>query len=153
MKNKLVFGNSDSFAIEISENSKVAALRIWINGKSYGTYKKRGELIHSIEDLKILLTNLDKLYEIFFDEMDANAIFSWLLSVQTEEDNRKTRKYVRFLGDQMDDKSMFCYIRGLKLEWAFYNVKTKKIHTELIDKKAVVDACVEYINWYESLDG
>jgi hypothetical protein len=77
--------------------------------------------------------------------MDASAIFSWLLSVQTEEDNRKTRRYVRFLGDQMDNISMFSYLRGEKLEWGFYNVKTKKIHTQQIDKNVIIDVCTEYI--------
>jgi len=151
MEKDFIFGRVDSFAIEISEKSKSALLKLWINGKSYGSYKKRGELIHSIEDLQILLTNLDKLYETFFDKMDASAIFSWLLSVQTEEDNRKTRRYVRFLGDQMDNISMFSYLRGEKLEWGFYNVKTKKIQTQQIDKNVIIDVCTEYIQWYSSL--
>ncbi len=78
--------------------------------------------------------------------------FSLLFSVQTLEEFNKVRKYIRFLGEQMDDKSMVCYEKGSKIEWAFCNVRTKKIHTELIDKKVLFDVCLTYINWYESLD-
>ncbi len=75
MKNTLLFGSSDLFAIEISEKSKVAALRIWINGKSYGSFKRKDRLIDSIIDVYTLLENIDNLHEKSIDQMDANSVF------------------------------------------------------------------------------
>jgi hypothetical protein len=151
MEKDFIFGRVDSFAIEISEKSKSALLKLWINGKSYGDYKKRGELIHSIQNLSLLLEHLDTLKENIFDTMPPKEIFSWLLSMDVQEDYEKRKKYIRFLGDQMDNISMFSYLRGEKLEWGFYNVKTKKIHTQQIDKNVIIDVCTEYIQWYSSL--
>ncbi|HEV8512967.1 MAG TPA: DUF1629 domain-containing protein, partial [Cyclobacteriaceae bacterium] len=60
------------------------------------------------------------------------------------------KKYIRFLGEQMDHVTMFAYLKNDAIEWAFYNQKTKKIKTEQIAKTSIIKACDPYFKWFES---
>ncbi|HEV8513579.1 MAG TPA: hypothetical protein VGQ59_09885, partial [Cyclobacteriaceae bacterium] len=75
----MIFGNKDSFAIEVGDNIMHSPLRLWVNGKSIGDFKQKDELIDSILNLKMLIKNIESLSEDSFENATPQDIFNWIL--------------------------------------------------------------------------
>ena len=153
MTEGLIFGNVNRFAIEISKAAAKARLRLWIEGEPFGGFKRSGELCHSLEDLRLLLRHLDSLTERAIARKTPEEMFAWLLDTPSHALYQKRRKYIRFLGDQMDDLSMFSRLHDGQLEWTFRTCRTKvpRFTSVLLDKNAVAKVCTKYVAWCERL--
>jgi hypothetical protein len=153
MSESLIFGNVKRFAIEISRPAKKARLRLWVGGKPFGEFKRSGELLHSAEDLRLLLQHMDSLTERALARKTPPQIFAWLLSTPSHALYQKRRKYIRFLGDQMDHLTMFSRLHEGQLEWTFYDNRAKvpNFTTVLLDKSVVTKVCTKYLAWCERL--
>jgi hypothetical protein len=150
MTENLIFGNVKRFAIEISKPAKKAHLRLWVDGKSFGAFKRSGELLHSMEDLQILLKHLDSLT---LTRKTPEQIYAWLLDTPSHAAFQRRRKYIRFMGDQMDHLTMFSRLQDGQLEWTFCDPhgKVPRFTTVLLDKSTVEKVCKKYIAWCERL--
>lgn len=153
MADGLIFGNVERFAIELSKPAKKARLRLWIDGESFGDFKRSAELHSSLEDLRLLLRHLDSLTERALTRKSAEEMFAWLVSTPSYALFQKRRRYTRFLGEQMDHLTMFSRLRDGQLEWTFYTNREKvpTFTSVLLDKDVVAKVCVKYVAWCERL--
>jgi len=153
MTESLIFGDVNRFAIEISRAAKKARLRLWLVGKPFGDFKRSDELQPSVEDLRILLRHLDSLTERALTRKTPEQMFAWLLATPSYALFEKRRKYTRFLGEQMDNLTMFSRLHEGQLEWTFYTNRAKvpRFTSVLLDKDLVAKVCTEYVDWCERM--
>ena len=153
MTESLIFGNVNRFALEIGRAAKKARLRLWLAGKPFGDFKRSDELQHSMVDLRILLRHLDSLTERALTRKTPEQMFAWLLATPSHALFEKRRKYTRFLGDQMDNLTMFSRLHEGRLEWTFYTNRAKvpRFTSVLLDKNTVAKVCTKYVAWCERL--
>ena len=158
-----IFGNKEIFAIEIKIVDKIekSNLRIWINENPLGYFKRNGELIYSIRNLKKLIFNRHGLYENSFDKMSSDEMFKWILgnellnnsTLESRAEFKRRHKYVVFWGDQLDEFSTICYFKNAIFYWIIYDVKKKKALSFKSKEEDVVPVLEEYISWYENSYG
>src|SRR6478609_2478670 len=133
MSESLIFGTVKRFAIEISQPAKKARIRVWAKGTPFGEFKRSGELLHSVQDLRLFLRHLDSLTERALARKTPEQIYTWLLETPSQAQFSKRRKYIRFLGDQMDHLTMFTRLHEGQLEWTFCDHRGNKKPTSLLD--------------------
>lgn len=162
-----IFGNKEVFAIEVEIEKKVekSKLRVWIDNTPLGYFKRKGELIYSIQSLKRLLGNQNDRFENEFLSMTAQEIFDWLRlknipeyvenapfnTEQRLEFKRRYNTYLVFWGDQLDEFSTFCYVYDKKIYWIIKKYSNNK--HRFLDFSTSLDTTIpvieEYIAWYE----
>lgn len=108
----ILFGNKNKIAFEIEQGitGVKGYLKLWINYKSIGDFKKQDEYIHVISDFKKFDLTYQTLYEKEFDKMSLEQIHSYLLAedlIISANDNdleeaQRRQIYVRFFGIQFD---------------------------------------------------
>lgn len=148
-----IFGEKDKFAIEIKINGAVdkSNLRLWICGKPIGHYKRKGKLSSSIGNFKKLLFHKENLYNDMFSHMTPTEVFNRILegNFTYEEYHSVVMKFIRWMGEQMDEFSMLAYYKDEKFEWIVYDNKKKKVLHFTIEESDLLSAATEYIDWYE----
>jgi len=157
----MIFGNKNKFAFEIEQGiTEVKGyLKLWINNKSIGDFKKQDEYIHVISDFKKFDITYQILYEKEFDKMDVEQIHSYLLAedlILSEnpedlEEAQRRQIYVRFFGLQFDGLCSFnsLYKDGY-ITFILWFYKRKKDEYEsfkikLEDYKVAID---EFTAWF-----
>ena len=148
---KSVFiGDPALFAIELSEPAKTAGLRLHVEGRAYGDFKVRDDLTESIHDFGSLVQHIDSLSEPAIEGKSAEFVFDWILNTGDHAEFQRRRRYIRFMGEQMDSVTMFSYLRNGRLDWAFRHnrAQNQRLHVHSIDKKVVVAVARAYIGWY-----
>jgi hypothetical protein len=159
-----IFGNKEIFGIEIkiieSTNTQ-GYLRIWLNGISLGKFKKKGLYTYGICNLKKYFYTSKNLYDNIFDNLnDDNAldfVNEWLALVDSDNPKdwdtfEKRKKYIRFLGDHLDNISIFSFNRNDNITFIVHINKKNNENIQLfkIPKINVDEVFSEYITWYEN---
>jgi hypothetical protein len=151
-----IFGSKEEFAIEIKVNGVIekSNLRLWIQNNPVGYYKKMNVLTDSVKNFKKLLFHKSTLYNQIVDLKNPEEIFQWMLSDPKEPGDFESRmKYIRWMGEQLDEFSMIAFFNKDKFQWIVYDVKKKKVFSYLITEADLVNTSADYINWYESQYG
>ena len=78
---RIVFGEKHKFSIELKQYHipKKFYLRLWLNNKAIGDFKRGGSLDYMINTYFRLLENIDNLYEEKFENMTHPQIFNDIL--------------------------------------------------------------------------
>jgi hypothetical protein len=149
-KTETVFGRKDKFAIEIKVNDVIekSNLRLWIMNNPIGHFKRMDVLTDSVRNFKKLIFYKDTLYLKEVDQMNPKETFEWMLQ-QIQQGIENRMKYVRWMGEQLDEFSMIVFFRDNRFNWVVYDVKRKKATSYAIEESDLVGASTEYIDWYE----
>lgn len=129
-----LLGNKEVFAIEIDTypiNIQKSKLRLWIQGKPLGSYKKKHKLSFAIFSLRDISLIKGDFYDSSFEQKSAKDIFATCIINKeiedlTEEDFRQIEKYQKFgifLGDQFNDTTCLVYIKNsiIHFVWTVIN--------------------------------
>jgi len=149
-KTETVFGHKDKFAIEIKVNGVIekSNLRLWILDNPIGHFKRMDVLTDSVRNFKKLIFHKDTLYLKEVDQMNPMETFQWMLQ-QIGQGIENRTKYVRWMGEQLDEFSMIAFYGDNRFNWIVYDVKKKKAMGYTIEESDLVSASTDYINWYE----
>ena len=147
-----VFGQKNKFAIEIKVNGVIekSNLRLWILNNPIGNFKRMDVLTHSVRNFKKFLFHKGTLHDKVVDSMSPIEVFQWMLGEPNEHKGLEDRmKYVRWMGEQMDEFCMFAFFRDNRFDWIVYDVRKKKATSYAIEESDLISTSTEYINWYE----
>ncbi len=158
----MTFGNKNKFAFEIEQGITgiKGGMRLWINGKSIGDFKKQDEYINVIFDFK----KFDKTYELLFEQgfakMTIEEIQTYLLAedlIWSEnpkdlEEAQRRQVYTRFFGVQFDG---LCSFKSLYKDgditfiiW-FYKRKKDEFEKFKIKLEDYKIAMIEFTAWFD----
>lgn len=147
----MIFGNTNRFAIEIEESTRKGSfqIRLWIHNNSFGKFKRKGRLVHAINNLNELLFHRIELNNpilINASLKDFNSEFSTLTDVYDYQEFG--RYYIRFLGDQLDEFPMKSVTADHKCRWIISETKTKMSWEFYIDYDDIETVTNEITEWY-----
>ncbi|MBK7883887.1 MAG: hypothetical protein IPJ81_08810 [Chitinophagaceae bacterium] len=113
----LIFGDKNKFAFEIEQGVTgiKGYMKLWIEGKAIGDFKKQDEFIHAIYDFKKFDKTYTSLYEPIFDKMSIEEIHTyqlaedliWSENPKDLEEAERRQVYIRFFGIQFDGLCSF----------------------------------------------
>jgi len=91
MKESIMFGGKDSFAIELgfSKNPKKFYLQFWLQNLQMGNFKKSDTLEYSIDAYKKILLKKDQMYLPVFDSMSKEEIHKATILWNDGEDRKE----------------------------------------------------------------
>jgi len=172
--NKMIFGKKGKFALEI-ENSKKKdkhLLRLWMNGNSYGKFKRSGKLFRLKNELLRLRNLEDELFEKRLENIDAQGFFEFRICTEFPElfsqnydvfnppkkvlfarkEFERRKKYIFFPGDFLTDNlSVSVLIKEKSINF-YFSESTKKNYKhskEIISLSYFEVVADEFLKWYE----
>lgn len=156
----MIFGEKKEFALEINEPEKgLSNLRLFVKNKVYGNFIVKGELKYAYISAKRLIVNYLDFVNPKVDDMDPSSFFNWLLapdlvskpaSPENSQEFLDRHKHVLFLGDQMDEYSIFCSIKNETMNLFIYDVKKFKINKSEFELSKIQNVLTKFVIWYEN---
>jgi hypothetical protein len=152
------FGQPNEFCIEFEPvKSDLFLIFLWFNGIKYGKGLKPDRLIHCAKSLKKFLLVQNELIRPDLLRMSNKELMEWMIAMDLvsnySSENAtlfiQRRRFVRFLGDQMDEYSIWTIVNNSQVFWYLYDNATNSFHIHAVDVKINNSVFQEIVQWFE----